>query len=1041
MIGETLNNKKYLIMKRIGGGDKSALYQAKDQQSNAIVTLSQFSYGKSSYQPGGEQFRQVTAGLMGLNHTNIQAFSDFFVEDDYLYAVSPAINGNLLTDLLKQGAPPVEESVDIIRQVLTGLNYLHGKKVQHLDLKPDSICVSADGTKVTILNAGISKLLEGIHSDSETVVVGSGEYVAPEQIEPDLFQEPELGVTDIYAVGMVFYHLIAGEPAFQGSTHLEVLMKQLKDAPPLLYLKDDSFRAFDTLLGKALAKQPEKRYPNCTEFSNALNQAVTGWQQAAESSAGAAAAEQRTESTMRLPMDFVNEVTQTPEPKRRPAAGPAPGVGDKTQVMNNPPLPTPPPKAKKPEPLPAAEAPPAAPKRAETPKPAQPKKEEEKSGGGLPIIPIVALVALLLIGGLIFLFVGGGDDTPADTTGNVADTQTTEPTPPPATEPGQGQAAFVEFDLDEPSAEGVVGEPVRLTWNPGSLAGDTEFKVSVDPDDGVITEPGDDNSLELTFDTAGTKYVKVEAYENGLKVGGSNEIEVQIGGGEAAVAKNEPAVTRPEPKPEPKPAASTAKTEPKPAAVAKTEPKPTPKPAATVAKNEPKPAAQPKQEPPKPKPEPKQTETRVAANQPPVQDEPKPVAKPEPKPQPKPAAATNTARNQPVADRTEAVAKTEPKVSEPKPEPVKPKPEPKPEPAPTRVAENTFADEPIDLPEASGLVDYTLVVRDEDGNFIPGSRVTFNWDGKSKTVRSNSRGIASVKLPAKKRVSFDVQGSAGLFKDAYRVNFTLRKREFPISFKVRINEAETTEGSILISQEGTRFKKVTQPGKTENLLEGTYFFTYQSKTLSHSETYTVTRRNRFVFDISTDPNVYYRDLFLKKNQEALAAAVQKVSDPTKGYEFFMPRYWLAQYHIDEGDWAASNELLGQLFSHANQWERMAIKPNYVLDYLRCLSAIDKPDYLMIARICRNQDVVKQFNTLSTGRKESNWKFLFYYYRITAFYELSEERTGPQKRSMVKQTLKTYNWLDDIQAEVLNSNPDKYGRLREIQQKLETQTTN
>lgn len=1025
MIGETLNNKKYLIMKRIGGGDKSALYQAKDQQSNALVTLSQFSYGKSSYQPGGEQFRKVTAALMGLNHGNIQAFSDFFVENDYLYAVSPAINGNLLTDILKQGAPQVEESVDIIRQVLTGLSYLHGKKVQHLDLKPDSICVSADGTKVTILNAGISKLLEGIHSDSETVVVGSGEYVAPEQIEPDLFQEPEMGVTDIYAVGMVFYHLLAGEPAFRGNTHLEVLMKQLKDAPPLLYLKDDSFRAFDTLLGKALAKQPEKRYPSCGEFLNALNQAVAAWQQAAQSTANPAVAE-RTESTMRLPMDFVNEVTQTPEPKRRQAAAPPADLGEKTTVIN-PPLPTPP-AAKKPEPLPAAEPPKPATERAATPPPAKKADEAKK----LPIIPIVALVAIALIAALGFMFMGGGDDTPGPDENPIVATSDTPPSdlPPPTVEPAANKPKFVDFDLDEPSVDGLVGDALQLSFSTAGLEDDTDYKVIAKPEGGVTVADNGSGSMAVTFDSAGLKAIQVEAYENGLLVGRSNEIEVRINAPVAVAVDTTP---QPEPKVEPK-----------------VEPKPQPKPQTTVADNATPPAARPKTVETKPetKPEPK-VETTVAAKPEPVRDEPKPIetkpveTKPEPKPEP-----TRTAQNDPPAQPTTTVAKAEPKPAPVESKPVErkpdPKPEPKPEPEPQDepvVVENDVSDEPVDLPEASGLVDYTLVVRDEDGNFIPGSRVTFTWDGKTKTVRSNARGVAAVKLPAQKHVTFDVQGSTGVFKDSYRVNFTMRKREFPIEFKVRINQAETSEGSILISQEGTRFKKVTQPGKTEDLLEGTYFFTYQSKTLSHSETYTVTRRNRFVFDISTDPNVYYRDLFWKKNQPALAAAVEKVTDPTQGYEFFMPRYWLAQYHIEAGNWAGANEMLGQLYDHANQWERMAIKPNYVLDYLRGLSSVETPDYVTIASICRNADVVKQFNTLSTGRKESNWKFLFYYYRITSFYELAEERSGAQKRSAVAKTLRTYNWLDEIPTEVLNSNPDKYGRLREIKQKLETQKSN
>ncbi|CAM2066897.1 Non-specific serine/threonine protein kinase [Sulfidibacter corallicola] len=1107
MIGETLH-KKYLVMKRLGGGDKNALYQAKDQQSNTIVTLSQFSYSQNADQPGDERFRKITSALRGLNNPHIHAFSDFFVEGGYLYAVSAALPGNLLTENLKQGQMPVADSVNILRQILKGLTYIHEKKVQHLDLKPDNICLAPDG-KVSILNAGVSKLLEGVFNESETMVVGSPEYLAPEQIEPELFQEPELGVTDIYAAGMVLYHLLAGEPAFKGSTHLEVLMKQLKDAPPLLYLVDDSFRSFDTLLGKALAKQPEKRFPSSNEFLQALTQAENGWKSAVSSANDMSVAE-KTESTMRLPMDFVNEVTQTNIPARtRRAAAQKPSdelpalpdvelPKDETRVLSademnkhlqgaemESPTPkkaqVPPPRpgasaTGKPVATPSADAAPAtAAKPAADPKAA---KAEGEGGGKGPLVGILALVAIIVVGVLGYVFMSGGGSEDATTPPDTDQTASTEGQATPSKLPNNLSIFASVTSVD-------ANIPFTVQIDESDLPTDSELKLVVSPESGFEKMGEDFDRFTVVFREPGSKSIEIEAYQGNDLIARSNRAQVEINEPPAPISSvdrdaDEPpaadaataSTTADEPAPvedrvadTPKPRDVPKKREPTPA-VAKAETpakKPAEKPPTTsepaVAKsNATKPPAtkpsateQPATKPTTTRPaetkpaEPKPAVAKTTPTKPstsgPSATEPEPQAtaklnqpkpdpvKPEPRVAPKPEATVAKAETPTPRQTKPAVAK--------KPEP-KPQPKPKPEKKPQVAKSSADRDEP-ELPAARGIVGYQVVVRDEDGNFIPGTRVTFNWSGNSKSVRSNSRGVAEVKLPAQRAVKFNVQGTAGEFRNSYRVNFTLRKKDHPISFKVRINGQETTEGSIIISQEGTRFKKVTQPGNTEDLLAGTYFFTYQSKTLSHSETYTVKRRNVFAFDISTDPNVYYRDLYFKKNDAALKAAVQKEIDPVKGYDFFMPRYWLAQLRIDEENTARAAELLGQLYEHAGKWERMAIKPNYILDYLRCLSTGESPDYPMIARICRNSEVLKQFQTLSTGRKESNWKFLFFYYRITAFYELSEERSGAQKRATMRQAKKTYDWLEEIPAEVLNSNPDKYGRLREIKQKMAAAT--
>ena len=174
---------------------------------------------------------------------------------------------------------PLDRAVEIVRQVSGALEAAHEQGVVHRDLKSDNIMLSQTngGDWAKVLDFGIAKIQqpEGARDNDITaanLVIGTPQYMSPEQCSQT---GPIDARSDIYSLGVIVYEMLAGRVPFTGESPTVIMMKQVQDQPPsVLQARPDLPTSVDSLLKKALAKQPIDRFQTAGELSEALNRAA-----------------------------------------------------------------------------------------------------------------------------------------------------------------------------------------------------------------------------------------------------------------------------------------------------------------------------------------------------------------------------------------------------------------------------------------------------------------------------------------------------------------------------------------------------------------------------------------------------------------------------------------------------------------------------------------------------------------------------------------------------------------------------------------------
>jgi serine/threonine protein kinase len=218
--------------------------------------------------------------MSGLQHPNIAQVVDFNVsENGTPYLVMELLDGRDLEEVLRGTAPlPLARVAAIVRQIASALDAAHARGVIHRDLKPENvILLSVGGNEafVKVIDFGISKVMwtSKRRLTRESTVLGTPQYMAPEQAQGRI--EAIDHRTDQFALAAMTYGLISGREPFTGDTPLAILYQVVNADPvPLTELVDWPAERVDTVVRRALSKQPEGRYDGVLEFSRAFDEAV-----------------------------------------------------------------------------------------------------------------------------------------------------------------------------------------------------------------------------------------------------------------------------------------------------------------------------------------------------------------------------------------------------------------------------------------------------------------------------------------------------------------------------------------------------------------------------------------------------------------------------------------------------------------------------------------------------------------------------------------------------------------------------------------------
>jgi len=258
----------YKILEPLGRGGMASVFKAYEPGLDRYVALKVLPAQSVQDEASAERFRREAKVIARLEHPNITPIHNFGIDQatQIPWMAMRLISGGTLSSRLTMRMTP-QRAVAILRGVGDALDYAHAKGVMHRDVKPANILLDEAG-RVYLADFGIARLVEGATAlTAAGLISGTPAYMAPEQATGLSLDHR----VDIYALGVVAYEVLAGRVPFQADNAIDVLMKHVQSAVPLI--SGLPAAVMDALL-KALAKKPEERWESAGALVNALEATI-----------------------------------------------------------------------------------------------------------------------------------------------------------------------------------------------------------------------------------------------------------------------------------------------------------------------------------------------------------------------------------------------------------------------------------------------------------------------------------------------------------------------------------------------------------------------------------------------------------------------------------------------------------------------------------------------------------------------------------------------------------------------------------------------
>lgn len=274
----TIINSRYDVVRKLGAGGMSAVYQVVDRAlNNDLIALKLFEPRLTGDEVLLERFRNEVLITRKLTHPNIVRTYDFGeAQGRYYFMTMEHVHGVTLEKLIhaqSTGTLSVLEGFKVLSEVLKGMSYAHSMGVIHRDLKPANVLISETG-EVKITDFGLARTLEITNRFTQAgECVGTPYYMAPEQI-----QEKNIDVrSDLYSVGIMAYELITGQVPFSDKSWFNLASKIVKEPlPPVVVKKGKVPVWLQEFIDKATAKNKEDRFSSADEMREVLEVCMQG---------------------------------------------------------------------------------------------------------------------------------------------------------------------------------------------------------------------------------------------------------------------------------------------------------------------------------------------------------------------------------------------------------------------------------------------------------------------------------------------------------------------------------------------------------------------------------------------------------------------------------------------------------------------------------------------------------------------------------------------------------------------------------------------
>ncbi|MGQ0602942.1 MAG: protein kinase domain-containing protein [Anaerolineales bacterium] len=260
---------RYDINREIGQGGMATIYLAHDPVVDRPVAIKLLHAQFTRDAQFRARFMREARIVAGLEHPNIVPVYDFSGENSIPYIVMRYMPGGTLEDRIARKPMPLAQIIPIVQAIAAALDHAHSRGIVHRDLKPSNILFDARGYS-SLSDFGLAKLTERVITriTFSGAMLGTVDYMSPEQALGDREIDAR---SDLYSFGIILYEMLTGQVPHAADTPMQVLYKHLNEAPPPL----DSLRpglpeGLNTIVIKALARDPDHRYQNANEFAEVV---------------------------------------------------------------------------------------------------------------------------------------------------------------------------------------------------------------------------------------------------------------------------------------------------------------------------------------------------------------------------------------------------------------------------------------------------------------------------------------------------------------------------------------------------------------------------------------------------------------------------------------------------------------------------------------------------------------------------------------------------------------------------------------------------
>jgi predicted Ser/Thr protein kinase len=261
----------YRIERVLGRGGMSVVYLAEHPRLKSAVALKLLAPELAEDDVFRERLLRESRLAASISHPNVVPVYDTGEEDGILFISMRFVDGRDLRELLRGGPLPLERTIAVCTSVAAALDAAHAGGLVHRDVKPANVLVQETPPHIYVADFGLTKHADARSGATATGLVGTIDYMAPEQIEGRVLD----GRADVYSLACVAFECLTGRPPFRMENQVSVLWAHMRSAPPAVTDLDRTLpRALDDVLQRALAKDPGERQASAGELTAELEAAA-----------------------------------------------------------------------------------------------------------------------------------------------------------------------------------------------------------------------------------------------------------------------------------------------------------------------------------------------------------------------------------------------------------------------------------------------------------------------------------------------------------------------------------------------------------------------------------------------------------------------------------------------------------------------------------------------------------------------------------------------------------------------------------------------